>query len=425
MKPTRIAVIGAGNRGQRYAELLAHAGARIVAVAEPNQARRRQMADDFGIDRVRCATGWETLDLGPDEVDGIVVATMDHQHVGAVAALAALNKPILLEKPIGESWSECRRLADALPADPPTILTGHVLRYAPYTVELRRLLAADVIGDLRGIHHLEPVGYWHFAHSFVRGNWASTPSAAPLIVSKACHDVDWIMHLIDSEVTAVSSFGSLAHFTAEHRPSGAADRCLDCTVECAYDGKTIYLAPARLGDFSHPVSTITEDLTEQGVLAALADGPYGRCAYLCDNNVVDSQVASLNFAGGQTASLVVSAFTEVRGRSTTLMGTKGEAQVTTDEIRTYSYATGHWTTHIVDGAAHGIDDGHGGGDQGIVAEFLREIAEPTDRGRSAFAEALRTHRVAFAIEAARATGRVVDPHDLERHDDPELQRTNR
>ena len=41
-----------------------------------------------------------------------------------------------------------------------------------------------------------------------------------------------------------------------------------------------------------------------------------------------------------------------------------------------------------------------------------EMSEPSDKGLDAFAEALRTHRVAFALEESRVRGEVIDPRTV-------------
>jgi predicted dehydrogenase len=45
------------------------------------------------------------------------------------------------------------------------------MRYFPPCVKIRDIIQRGDIGDVMTINHTENVGYWHFAHSFVRGNW--------------------------------------------------------------------------------------------------------------------------------------------------------------------------------------------------------------------------------------------------------------
>ncbi len=412
----RLAVIGAGNRGQTYASLAADAGATIVAVAEPNDARRRRFSERHRIPGARQSRGWDSLELTADDIDGVVITTMDDLHVDPGLRYAQLGVPMLLEKPIGPTWGECARLRDGLPEDAPPIIVAHVLRCAPYTRVLRSLIAEGAVGEIVNIHHLEPVGFWHFAHSFARGNWRSTAAAAPFMVSKACHDVDWVMHLIGSECVAVSSFGALNHFRRELRPAGAADRCVDCQVDCVYDARSIYLDMAQRGDFSHPVSTITDDATVAAVEHALEHTRFGQCVYDCDNDVIDTQVASLLFDGGETATITVSAFTEARGRHSVIAGTRAEATVTDEGVSLYSFRnrrTRFYPSGLVSpsGNGAGINTGHAGGDGALIDYFLSEITAPTESGRRAFGEALLSHQVAFAIERARLEHRVIDPRD--------------
>ncbi|MCY4422693.1 MAG: Gfo/Idh/MocA family oxidoreductase [Acidimicrobiaceae bacterium] len=415
--PARLAVIGAGDRGRTYASLAAASGAVIAAVAEPDDTRRERFGERFEVPAGRRSESWDRLELTADDVDGIVIATMDDLHVDPALRFAPLGVPLLLEKPIGCSWSDCEKLRDGLPQSAPPLLVAHVLRYAPYTRVLRSLLAEGAVGEIVSIHHLEPVGFWHFAHSFTRGNWRSTAAAAPFMVSKACHDIDWVMHLIGSECVAVSSFGALNHFRPEFRPDGAADRCVDCSVDCVYDARSIYLDMAGAGDFSHPVSTITEDTTVAGVQHALEHTQFGECVYHCDNDVIDTQVASLLFSGGQTASITVTAFTEARGRHSVIAGTSGEATVDHRGVEVYSFRTRRRRFYPAgtDAAAISgpdIDAGHAGGDAAMIEYFLGEIASPTEAGGQAFADALRSHQVAFAVEESRLRQEVLDPREL-------------
>ena len=97
----------------------------------------------------------------------------------------------------------------------------HVMRYTRYTQMLKQLLDSGAIGEVVSIQHLEPVGYWHQAHSFVRGNWRNEAESSPMLLAKSCHDLDWLRYMMGEPCTAVSSFGSLKHFRQDQKPAEA------------------------------------------------------------------------------------------------------------------------------------------------------------------------------------------------------------
>ena len=169
----------------------------------------------------------------------------------------------------------------------------HVLRYTPQAQKVREIISSGALGDVVNIQLLEPIGYWHFAHSYVRGNWRNEAGSTFSLLAKSCHDLDLISYWMgDDKCTNVSSFGSLKHFTKANKPANATSRCLDCPVsgECPYSAKKIYLIPAKSGHRRWPVSVITDVPDIENVTEALRTGPYGRCVYDCDNDVCDNQV---------------------------------------------------------------------------------------------------------------------------------------
>jgi predicted dehydrogenase len=231
-----------------------------------------------------------------------------------------------------------------------------------------------------------------------------------MLLAKSCHDLDWIRFLMGRRCLKVSSFGSLKHFRAEERPAGAADRCVDCALvsSCPYSAVTIYLGRLRAGRSGWPVSVVTPEPTEESVLEALRTGPYGRCVYGCDNDVVDHQVVAMEFEGGRTAAFTMTAFTEQRDRQLRIFGTRGEISGDGAVVDLYDFATDRHTRVDTRGGDAGALAGHGGGDYHLMRAFVGALASG-DRSRvlSGPQESLETHLMVFAAERARREERVV------------------
>ncbi|RPE36172.1 Gfo/Idh/MocA family protein [Kitasatospora cineracea] len=405
----RLLLVGAGGRGTTYADYAAATGrARIVAVAEPDPARAAaallRHPDAVLFD------DWRTLaELAPD-ADAVIIATQDAEHRDPAVRFAGLGYHILLEKPMATSEEDARQISEAVEKAGIMLAVCHVLRYTPYTRGVKAIVDSGVLGDVISVEHLEPVGWWHQAHSYVRGNWRREEDATPMLLAKSSHDLDWLSHIVGSHVTKVSSFGALSHFRPENRPVGAAANCLDCPVEptCPYSAPRLYLG--CLGDPVRerwPLNAVTAARTPEGVIEALREGPYGRCVYACDNDVVDHQVVNLEYASGATASFTMTAFTPFTHRKTRIFGTRGSLDGDGVNATVTDFVTGREETLQlgVDGPDAG--SGHGGGDERLMDAFLDALVTG-DRAHilSDPATSLESHLVAWAAERARHTDTV-------------------
>src|SRR6266545_6233185 len=279
---------------------------------------------------------------------------------------------------IAPTEPECRRVIEAVRRNQVVFGVCHVLRYAPYTKLLRNLLAGGRIGEIVNIDHVEPVGFDHYAHSYARGNWRREDVSAPMLLAKSCHDLDWLQYVVGRPVRAVSSFGGLSFFVPANRPADAADRCPDCVLQrsCAYSAVRIYGEHLAAGRTAWPLSVLTPSPTAESVAEALRTGPYGRCVWACDNDVVDHQVVAMEFAGGVTATFTMTAFSTSRPRQTRIFGTLGEISCDAATVRVTDFRTRQTETIDVPAPSHA-------------------------------AEALTAHQLAFAAERARREGRVV------------------
>jgi len=419
MKPVTYIVIGAGSRGTGYATFAtSHPDrAEVVGVAEPREPARMRLVTEHDIPPDNVYTDWRAVAAGEKFADAVVITTQDAMHIEPAIALAEKGYHILLEKPMAPTAEECKQIVAAVKANKVMLGVGHVMLYSPYTRTLKKLLDEGAVGEIVSIQHLEPVGYWHQAHAFVRGNWRNEAQSSFMLLSKSCHDIDWLRYIMGEKCLSVSSFGSLKHFRKEEKPpeAGPALRCLACDYEpnCPYSAKRFYLGRLEKGLTGWPVNLITFDVTVEGVLEALRNGPYGRCVYECDNDVVDNQVVNMLFAGNKTASFTMTAFTQQGPRRTCIFGTRGEIYGDGVRIHLTDFLTDE--TQVIDTAASdaSITGGHGGGDYGFISTFINAVArnDPSEL-LSGPDETLESHLIVFAAEQARRENRVVNMAEI-------------
>ena len=407
MSLVTVALVGAGNRGvEAYAPyaLINPDQMKFVAVCEPDRERRQAFQDAFEIPGKMCFDSYNELLKQPRIADAVFICTQDKMHFLPTIEFLRKGYHILLEKPMSPDIKECILMAEEARKQDRALIICHVLRYTSFFKAIKNILESGKIGKLISIVHNENVGYFHQAHSFVRGNWRNKDETSPMILAKCCHDMDILHWLADSKCKNISSFGSLTHFKAENVPEGAAKRCLD---GCKYADDCIYYAPKQYltDDIGWPTSVISADTSYKAREKALKKGPYGRCVYHCDNNVVDNQVANMEFENGVTAAFTMCAFTNECNRVMRLMGTNGEIEgdVENGFITVKEFKTGNVENISVSSGAAG----HSGGDYGIINSVINTILGKGD-DRSSVTQSLQSHMMAFAAEKSRLEGRIVD-----------------
>jgi predicted dehydrogenase len=459
--PVRILLFGAGNRGSdvygRYA--LNHPNeVKFVAVAEPHPQRRVEFARAHHIQPAYQFEDWfEAIQAGKI-ADAVINATQDEMHHNSTIAALQMGYDILLEKPIATTLSETVHIVHEAQHTERLLMVCHVLRYTDFFQKIKAIFDSGRLGQIIHIAHAENVSYFHMAHSYVRGNWRTIAECAPMIVAKCCHDLDLLYWFLGEKPAYLSSFGNLSHFKAENAPPGAPHRCTDgcpAAVSCPFYAPRIYLEnfpvkaavaqaenlPLRfigrailacprwvdaLGVLIPPLRKLTRysgwprnTLTEfpesdEAVLEALLTGPYGRCVYHCDNDVVDHQIVSLAFDSGITATLTMHGHSHEEGRTlrvdgshATLLGKFGHSQAWI-EVHPHGPGPVERCTFptVVDNGS-----GHGGGDEGVMRAFVQAL-RGTKPPLTDAQDALESHFLAFAAEAARLAGVSIDMADF-------------
>lgn len=425
MRQLRVALAGLGSRGKdTYAKTakLFPEKMKITAIADIDPDKVAEVAREYGVPAEHCFSSAEELLAQEKLADVMFITTQDRQHVGH--AIPALKKgyDLLLEKPVSPDLQECRDLLKTAQECGRKVVVCHVLRYTPFYTKLKEILDAGRIGETVTVMGIENVGYWHQAHSFVRGNWRNSDTTSPMILQKCCHDMDLLLWLTGKTAESVTSYGSTYLFKEEMAPEGAALRCMDgcaAKAECPFDAEKIYLTNEKTGvEHEHtgwPCNVLTLHPTPESVREAIQKGPYGRCVYHCDNNVVDHQVVNICMTDGSTISFTMSGFTEKNSRYTKFMGTKGEITAdlheNTIEVQEFGKAP-----EIIDVSKLSDDfSGHAGGDNRMVEEFLDMLIEgkEPEKSMTTLERSLESHYIALAAERSRLEGgRVVKMSEM-------------
>jgi predicted dehydrogenase len=409
--PVEAVMVGAGNRGARVygAYALARPGAlRFVAVVDPDEARRESFAEAHGIPLDCQFERWEDLVARPKLVSTAFNATLDRTHHASTLALLEAGYDVLLEKPIATLPEHVLELAQAAERHGRLLQISHVLRYAPFFKKIYELVRAGELGELVAIDWRENLVYWHYAHSFVRGNWSNAGRTAPMLLTKCCHDLDLLVWLLGRTCERVASFGSQRYFAPSQVGPEVPPRCLD---GCPYAETCLYYAPRvyldRFAENPHnfTVNALTLDHTREGVLRALAEGPYGRCVYRCDNDVVDHQSVLMEF-GAQAVTLTMHGTSFVEGRTVRIDGRRATllANEARNEVAVVDHASGRRRLVELE-AARG---GHGGGDWGLIDAFVGALRGEADGLLTSARESVESHLLAFAAEEARLSRSTVE-----------------
>lgn len=410
----KLGLIGAGQRGMIYSEYaFSSKRAEIVAVVEPDDSRREAAAKKFNIppeNQFKFAD--EFYKLGK-VCDAVIIASMDTDHYKQAMGALEVGYGILLEKPISPSPEECIRIRDRANEKNSKVIVCHVLRYTNFFSEIKSIIDSGELGKIIDIQHNENIGNFHIAHSFVRGNWRRSDLSSPLIMQKSCHDMDILAWLVGSEVKRIASFGDLTYFREENAPLGSSGRCLTCKAAegCRFDARKAYL-PVRGG---WPATVVSQDQTEEGILKALESSPYGRCVYRCDNDVCDHQVTIIEFKNGVKATFNLSGFTNRMCRTIKIMCENGE--IRGDDGLNIIEVT-HFASNMVDEyrqyVIHPsvIEGGHGGGDVGLMEDFLDILEGGGEDSRSSINKSVESHIMAYAAELGRVAGKVIDVDSL-------------
>ena len=397
----KVIIIGCGARGcETYGRYFKQTGnAEIVALCDTNVNKLNSFASEFGISSDMLFTDWKKVfELGKI-ADAVVVANFDQDHYQVAMKAMQLGYNLLLEKPISSNLQECIDIRNYAESHNLLVTVCHVMRYTSYYRYLKKLIADGEVGELMGIEQTEDVGYWHMAHAFVRGNFRNSNTTSPMILQKCCHDMDLLVYLTERTPKKISSMGSLRYFKSDNAPKGATDRCVDCPLsDCPFNAVNFYI-----GNYRELVRKGLPTNVWPRLMEALRNGPWGRCVFHSDNNVVDHQFSLITFDNGLVGTLTMIGFSADGGRQTHVYGTKGEIYLD-EQSQTITIRPFNKPKRVVHFTELATDfSGHGGGDNVMVEEFIDILLGNREESASitSLEKSVESHYCALAAEKSR------------------------
>ena len=404
--PVSIVAIGAGNRTLKYLEYIGKHPelVRLVGVVELNDIRRNKVAERFGLEASQCYVDYHDFFKAPKQADAVMVCTPEDMHFEPAMLAIEAGYHVLLEKPIAQTLEECLAIGEAAQKKGVLVSVCHVLRYHPYFMKIKELVESGELGHIISINHRTSVGVDRAAHGFVRGIWRSERFSNPMLMSKCCHDIDFLLWLTKTPCRKLTSFGSLRWFKSKNAPEGSAERCIDCKVEAQCPFSAIDLYKVRrdwISNFDVPQGKTIDDVID----VQLQEGLYGRCVYHCDNDVVDHQIVSMEMENEVTINFSMDIFTLQDNRETHISLTEGEIDGDETRLRVRCFRGGTEEVYDFSDIAH--TPFHAGADLNIVADFVNAIREGRNDLVTSIERSVESHRICFEAERSRKEMRTI------------------
>ena len=402
----KIVAIGAGNRTNKYLEYVKQHPdkVKLVGVVELNDIRRKHVAERFGLDESQCFADYRDFFQHPFDADAVMVCTPENMHFEPTMKAIERGYHVLLEKPIAQTLEECMLIAEAARKHDVLVSVCHVLRYHPYFMKIKELVDSGELGHIISINHRTSVGVDRTAHGFVRGIWRKEAVSNPMLMSKCCHDIDFLLWLTKTPCRKLTSFGSLRWFKEKNAPEGSAERCLDCQVEsrCPFSAIDRYRVRRDwIANFDVPKGkTIDEVIEDQ-----LRNGLYGRCVYRCDNDVVDHQIVSMEMESEVTVNFSMDIFTLKDNRDTHISLTEGEIDGDETRLRVRRFRGAEEVVYDFSDLVH--QPFHAGSDLAIMADFIEAIQLERKDVVTSIGHSVESHRICFEAERSRKEKRTI------------------
>lgn len=396
MKTLNIGIVGAGNRaGGLGRNLRSLPGVRITALADPDENRLNNLANDFDVPPEGRFTDSKKL-LASPEVEAVVITTPDHTHHPLVMEAARQKKHIFCEKPMALNLRHCVEMEKSAQRNNVLFMMGFCLRYNNLYRKAKELIAKGGIGRLRLAYAVDSVerGSAYFFHSWHR----LKKHSGGLLLQKATHSLDIINWMVESRPVSVYALGGLDVFGGKESNKKTCDRCGRRKTCPEFIDVKVYHS-----DYLSGKSFVVED----------------KCVFAREIDILDNEILTIRYASGVRATFVECNFTPDYKREFAFIGDEGRLAIYDDYSHNGAIHPVRHRQEIVFARRHGKrivtlrpkmrPGGHGGGDPAMIEEFVDALRGKRTPLATGMTGVLST-AIAAAAEKSIATGKVEPIH---------------
>ena len=378
----KTAVIGLGGRGLYFAKMYSgedHPGFKLTAVCDKDPGCLVKVRNRFG-ESISYYDDMHTM-LAEADVDAVIVATNDPDHVAPTIAALEAGKHVMVEKPLCQTVEDAKAMIAMANTAPGIFMIGFELREVSVFRRMKQLLDDGRIGEVKIGHAFDnvSVGGNYFFHD-PRKQRAFYKS---LLLQKASHSLDLLNWFMNSDPIKIYGIGGLDFYGGKEDPKL---RCRDCSK---YD-QCPYAVDYRGFHMDYDAVIEKEDY----------------CVWSRAMDLDDNSELCISYANGGKATFHECHFTPEYSREFWLTGTKGK-------LYGYYDNPGHFLIRIEDSytSERRTEElrppyeggGHGGGDPNLREEFHRRIVE-NDPPLEAIASAYYSTALAICAEESIETG---------------------
>ena len=397
-KKVQFGIVGVGSRGlNAFGVMICRRDdAQVAAFCDTNPIRMQTAAEKLKISPNFYSSITEMVKN--EKLDAVVITTPDFYHEECAVEALEAGVNVLIDKPLATSVKGCRRIIETAKKTGKTVMIGFNLRHNAVLKRLKQLISDNVLGKVFLIENREfydggrtYMSRWNRSYEFCGGLW----------IHKGSHDFDVFQWLLDfPKPVKVSSFAGINVLDKDHIPFEV--------EEGKPVGPTCHACPYK--KICPDIYDISDELDRWGDEAAALDG-YKKdlCMYISDKTVHDNGMSMVEYDNGARASHMECFVTPISDRRYTVVGDKGQAEVSLTE-RTIIVRP-RWSKETLTYNIPDEEGGHGGADPNLLEAFIKVITGVLPN-TSTTEHGMMSTAVGQAAELSRRENRTVFVEEL-------------